>query len=49
MNVNLPTSMPEAEAAALKKKEKEIAQGLQSSGVTSGVLLASTQISASLM
>ena len=32
MNVNLPTSMPEAEAAALKKKEKEIAQGLQSSG-----------------
>ena len=23
MNVNLPTSMPEADAAALKKKEKE--------------------------
>jgi muconolactone D-isomerase len=32
MNVTLPTSMPEAEATALKKKEKEIAQGLQSSG-----------------
>ncbi|MBU3590447.1 muconolactone Delta-isomerase [Polynucleobacter sp. 78F-HAINBA] len=32
MNVNLPTSMPEAEATALKKREKEIAQGLQSEG-----------------
>ena len=26
MNVNLPTSMSEADAAALKKKEKEIAE-----------------------
>ncbi len=32
MNVNLPASMPEADASTLKKKEKEIAQDLQSSG-----------------
>lgn len=32
MNVNLPPDMPVAEAIALKTKEKEIAQGLQSSG-----------------
>jgi muconolactone D-isomerase len=32
MNVDLPTSMPEAEAITLKRKEKEIAQALQSSG-----------------
>jgi muconolactone D-isomerase len=32
MNVNLPPDMPVAEATALKTKEKEIAQGLQSSG-----------------
>jgi muconolactone D-isomerase len=32
MNVNLPVTMPEVDASALKKKEKEIAQGLQSEG-----------------
>jgi muconolactone D-isomerase len=32
MNVNLPASMPEADASTLKKREKEIAQDLQSSG-----------------
>ncbi len=32
MNINLPPDMSEAEATALKAKEKEIAQGLQSSG-----------------
>jgi len=32
MNVNLPASMPEAEAVSLKMKEKEIAQALQTSG-----------------
>jgi muconolactone D-isomerase len=32
MNVSLPTSMPEAEATALKKREKEIAQEIQDTG-----------------
>jgi len=32
MDVNLPPSMPEAEAAALKKTEKEKSQALQDSG-----------------
>lgn len=32
MNVNLPVSMAEADATALKKKEKEIAQVLQVDG-----------------
>lgn len=32
MNVNLPASMPEADASTLKNKEKKIAQDLQSSG-----------------
>ncbi|TFW32887.1 muconolactone Delta-isomerase [Massilia horti] len=32
MNVNLPPSMPQEEAAQLKKTEKELAQRLQSEG-----------------
>lgn len=33
MNVNLPHSMPEAEARALKARERELAQELQKQGV----------------
>ena len=32
MNVNLPVSMPEDQAAALKQTEKELAQRLQTEG-----------------